>query len=177
MKVTNIDDEEIDQLWLWLNQASYLMIKVRDQEVKRLGGIGMMRVAVLDILKKSKVPVTPGELSRWIFREPHTASSLINRMEKDGLVRKTKGSERRNLVIVEITEKGEKIYQEMGGKKSVKDIFVTTLTETERKNLARICEKLRDRALVELGMSLYVPYPPRGGESGGYAATTDRSTS
>ena len=50
-------------------------------------------------------------LSRLLLREAHTMSGLIKRMEKQSLVEKSKDLEKKNLVRVTLTEKGEQAFQ------------------------------------------------------------------
>ena len=147
------------ELWMLFNQASYVAIRSRERELGKLR-IARMHAAVLFILKTAKVPVTPAEISRWLFRAPHTASTLVDRMAKKGLVTKRRDLEKKNLVRVEITKKGEEAYQRVMEIRSVDDIFAG-LTKRERESLRKILQKLRDRSLVQLGLSLEVPYPPR----------------
>jgi DNA-binding MarR family transcriptional regulator len=45
-------------------------------------------------------------------REPHTITKLLHRMEKVGLVTKTNDLEKKNMVGVSITEKGQQAYEQ-----------------------------------------------------------------
>jgi len=54
-----------------------------------------MQAAVLFVVRNMKTAATPAEISRRLFREPHTVSELIKRMEKQGLVRKKKDLEKK----------------------------------------------------------------------------------
>ena len=51
---------------------------------------------------------TPAKMSRILVRQPHTVSAIIDRMVKNGFLKKVKDMERKNWVRVIVTEKGEK---------------------------------------------------------------------
>ena len=123
MKNANRGDYGDYDLWMLFNQASYAAIRSRERELGK-HGVARMHAAVLYILKAATVPVTPAEISRWLFREPHTMSTLVDRMAKKGLVRKTKNPEKKNLVIVEITEKGEEAFRRVMEMHSIDDLFI-----------------------------------------------------
>ena len=107
---TNVSTDRDCELWMLLQQACDSTRRARGNELREFG-ISMMQAAVLFIVKSIEGPATPAEISRWLFREPHTVSGLLERMEKQGLVRRVKDLERKNMIRVEITEKGEEAYQ------------------------------------------------------------------
>ncbi len=117
---TNPTRDRDYQLWGLLNQASHAMERAREDELRPFG-LSMMHAGVLYIVKVSKDPVTPAHISRVLFREPHTAvAALLNRMEKQGLLRKTKDLERKNLIRVTLTERGEEAYRQSREMKSLR---------------------------------------------------------
>jgi len=59
------------EIWALLDQACTAMGRVADNELSQ-AGISMMQGAVLFFVKNAKEPVTPAQISRWLFREPHT---------------------------------------------------------------------------------------------------------
>jgi len=136
------------ELWALLGQASNAMDRAADYEFRKIG-VTMMQAAVLFFVKNAKKPVTPSQISRWLFREPHTVSQLLVRMEQQGLIRKTKDLERKNLVRVALTEKGEKIFQRQGEMRVISRIL-SSLSPKECDNLGACLKKLRDEAIKEL---------------------------
>ena len=72
-------------------------------------------------------------------------------MEKAGLVRKTKDLDKKNLVRVELTDKGyEAYYQSMGGESIPKK--VSSLYDEYCEQLRSSLKKLRDEALKVIGV-------------------------
>ena len=145
---TNVATDQDYEVWVLLHQACSAMARARDDELGPVG-ISRMQAAVLFIVKAIKVPATPAEISRWLFREPHSVSGLLDRMEKQGLVTKVKDLERKNLIRVVLTDKGEEAYRRSRDMKAVRSIM-SSLSEEEKKNLRGYLETLRNRALEEL---------------------------
>ena len=102
--------EEDYELWALLGQVNAGMARARENETRPYG-ISMMQVRVLSLLKAVNEPITPTGIARLLFREPHTVSQLLGRMEKAGLIQRTRSRKRdpedHGLVRVSLTEKGE----------------------------------------------------------------------
>lgn len=145
------------ELWVLLHQACDAMNRARANELRQVG-ISGAQAAVLFIVKAMKVPATPGEISRWLFREPHTVSGLLDRMEKQGLVRKVKDLERKTLVRVVITERGEEAYRRSTQMKVIHKTL-SCLSPKERDNLRAYAKTLRNKALGEYAVGYQLPFP------------------
>ena len=153
----NLAIDEDYRLWVLCRQTYETMVRARAHELKQVG-ISPIQAAVLFILKATKAPATPAEISRWLFREAHSVSELINRMERKGLVRKARDLERKNLVRTVMTEKGEETYRRSSERKVIHRIL-SCLSPEERNSLVRYVEKLRHKALAELGVNYKLPFP------------------
>ena len=154
---TNIPADPEYELWVLLHQACDAMVRARENELREIG-ISRMQAAVLFIIKAIDGPATPAEISRWLFREPHTVFGLLVRMEKQGLVRRTKDMERRNMIRVTITEKGEKAFRQSRDLKVIRTIL-SSLSPEQRDNIKPYLETLRQRALEKLGVKYQLPFP------------------
>jgi len=155
---TNVTTDQDYELWVLLNQARDATLRAREDELRRQVGISAIQAAVLFIVKAVKVPATPAEISRWLFREPHTVSGLLDRMEKKGLITKAKDLERKNLIRVALTEKGEEAYRRSRDMKVIPKIL-SSLTGRKKDNLRGYLEKLRNKALEELRIEHPLPFP------------------
>lgn len=154
-----LGEQRVFELWAALIQAHDTMLRARQNELKDRN-ITMMQASVLFIAKSIDAPPTPAEISRWIFREPHTVSVLLTQMEKQGLVRKVKDLDRKNLVRIEITEKGEEAYRRSREDATVIGEIFSCLASEEAEQLQTYLECLRDNALKKLGgRKLSLPYP------------------
>ncbi len=154
---TNVSTDRDCELWMLLQQACDATRRARDNELREFG-ISRMQVAILFIVKAIEGPATPAEISRWLFREPHTVSGILERMEKQGLVRRVKDLERKNLIRVEITKKGEEAYQGSRELKVIRTIL-SSLSPEQRDTLRPYLETLRNKALDELRIRYRLPFP------------------
>ena len=146
------------ELWVLLTQARAALSRARRKELHR-HNITTRQSAVLFVIQAIGGKATPGEIARWLLREPHSISELLSRMEKDGLVRKIKGLDKKNVVRIVLTEKGRKAYDKSVVRESIHEIM-SSLSEEERQQLRSCLQKLRDKALSLLAMEQVIPFPP-----------------
>jgi DNA-binding MarR family transcriptional regulator len=123
------------------------MGRAREHELKQ-AGITTTQSAILHLLKVLNGPVTPPMLSVWLFREPHTITMILGRMEKQGLIRKTKDLPIKNVVRVTLTEKGEEAYTQSSKTRAIRNIL-SCLSAEERDTLREYMERLRGKAIEE----------------------------
>ena len=156
MNKTSSVDQDF-RLWVLLHQTRDAIFKAREKELKPYG-ITTMECGVLFIVEAVGYKATPAEISRWLYREPHSVSVLLSRMEKKGLIKKTKDLERKNLIRISLTEKGKQAHISCTKLKSVHNI-VSTLSKEEYRQMASYLGKLRDSALKENGIEEGLPFP------------------
>lgn len=82
--------------------------------------------------------LTLGELSNKINHAFSTTTDLVDRMEKNGIVKRVKDSKDRRVVRIHLLEKGEKIIQEVVEKRQeyLGDVLIN-LSDREREQLSR----------------------------------------
>ena len=146
------------ELWTLLHEAYDIISRVRDSELRE-AGISRIQSAVLFTVKTGIMPATPAAISRCLIRKPHAVSRLLDRMQRQGLVKKVKDLERKNMVRVVLTEKGEEAYcQSMNNRDAILRVMLA-ISQPERNNLRAYLERLRDKGLEELGLKYYFPFP------------------
>ncbi len=148
-KFYSAEDEDQD-LWLLLTHTRYAIFRAREKELLRYG-VSPEQVGLLFVVQALGNKATPAALSRHIIRQPHTVSALVDRMAKRGLVKKVKDLDRKNLVRVVMTEKGQKTY-ELSTKRGPIHRIMNTLTEEEKKEFRGYLEKLLAKARKEIGL-------------------------
>lgn len=153
----NLSDEQCFNAWVLLSQVNDAMFKAREKELSKYG-ITAMEGAVLHIVQAIGDRATPAEVSRWLLREPHSVSGLLNRMVKRGLVSKIKNLEWKNLIRVTITEKGKEAYQKSLAAQSVHNV-ISVLSTEEYQQLSSYLQVLRKRALEEINIDYEMPLP------------------
>ncbi len=140
--------EDCIELWVLLAQTREAMYKARKKELSRYS-ISPRQVAVIATIKAIGDKATPAEISRRLVRESHSVGTILDRMEKQGLIRRDKDLERRNFVRVSITEKGQQVYSQVANKESICKI-VSALSPRQRQQLMSCLEILRSTALREI---------------------------
>lgn len=141
---------DLDDLWMMLHQSRDAIFKLRERELNKFG-ISTPKAEILCTIQDIGYLATPTEISRRVLREFHSVSSIISRMEKQGLVKKIHDMGRKNLTRICLTDKGKQIYHEVSNRKTIVDIL-SCLSETERKQMLSSLRKVRNEALRKLGI-------------------------
>jgi len=157
MNKTISTDQDFN-LWVLLHQTKDAIFKAREKELSQYG-ITTMEAGVLFIIQAIGDKVTPAEISRWIFREHHTVSALLSRMEKKGLITKVKDVDRKNLWRVSLTEKGQNAYRQAAKRDSIY-AALSPLLENERQLLESYLRKVRGQAIKYSISEQTPPFPP-----------------
>jgi len=157
-KIRNTKKEDPDiNLLIMLDQSSSVITTAVELELKLLRTT-QAQVRILNMLSRENRPVTIDELSNWTFKEFNSVSTLINRMEKHGLIKKIKKNEDLKTYIVP-TEKGNVLYHKKVKEQSIHLIF-GSLSDEEKKQLYNILKKLRDTTSNVLGLDYKPPFLP-----------------
>jgi DNA-binding MarR family transcriptional regulator len=150
------EDPEIN-LYILLDQANSVVTNAVEFELKHLQ-ITQPQARVLTMLSRENNPVTLEELANWTLKEFNSVSTLINRMEKKGLIKKTKkdGSLK---TYVTLTDKGSDLYHREVTERSIHLIF-SKLSKDEQKQLGVALKKVRDNTRDLLGLDFRPPFMP-----------------
>ena len=153
-KVISLLDDLDFHLWVSLDQTRDLVAKARKVELQRYK-LTRVQASVLFILLCENRGVTIAEIADWNIRELHSVLTLINRMEKIGLVQKIRDANDDRTKIV-LTEKGRELYLSVP-KLSMEMIF-SILTNKEKQQLNSILEKVRVQTRKLLGIDYTPPF-------------------
>lgn len=156
IRITKKEDPDINLLIVF-DQSSSVITTAIELELKLLRTT-QAQVRILNMISRENRPVTIEELSSWTFKEFNSVSTLINRMEKRGLVKKIKKNEDLKTYIVP-TEKGNVLYHKKVKEQSIHLIF-GSLSDEEKKQLYNILKKLRDTTSNILGLDFKLPFLP-----------------
>lgn len=156
IRTSKKNDREIN-LYVLLDQVDSIVTNAVELELKHLR-ITQPQVRILTMLSRLDKPVTLEDLSNWTLKEFNSVSTLINRMEKKGLVKKTKKNGDLKTYIT-LTEKGNNLYHHGVTERSIHLIF-DKLSREERKNLEDLLIKVRDITRELLGLNYKPPFMP-----------------
>lgn len=158
---------ELYQLHVALKQTFEAVYKNREAELKKYG-ITTEQVAALIPIKILGDKATPSEVAGWIFREPHSTSNLLRRMEKQGWINMTRDSHNKHIIRLSITPKGDETYHNAFKYASVIQTY-GCLSKKEQQQLQSLLQILRAKALKDIKMeprslsrltaALMIPFP------------------
>jgi len=151
-----LDDKDYS-LWILLLQVRDYTWRLRQIKLKRYG-ITPEEAGVLlsiDILGDNAIPT---EIARWMYRKHNTILSILDRMEKKGLIKKRMDSDKNIYLRVTLTDKGRQAYYQSTDIDYIRRIM-SSLNEEQRKQLILSLQALRDAVLRELGMEQKPPFP------------------
>jgi DNA-binding MarR family transcriptional regulator len=150
------NDPEIN-LYILLDQTRDLVTNAVELELKHLR-MTQPQVKVLTMLSREDRPVTLDELANWTLKEFNSVSTLINRMEKKGLVRKIKKDGDLKTYIA-LTEKGSDLYHIQVTERSIHLIF-NELSQEEKTQLKDLLMKVRNTTRELMGLDFKPPFLP-----------------
>ena len=105
-------------------------------------GITESQFAVLEALHHLG-PLSQGQLCRKILRSGSNVTTVVDNLERDGLVRRDRDEKDRRVQIVTLTDTGDKLVRDA---LPVHVARITTLmralTDDEQNELGRLCRKL-----------------------------------
>lgn len=149
--------DEYFALWVMIAQTKDGLLRARQRDYARFN-ISNERRAVLWSIQNNGGKATPVEIARQLFRELHSVTEMLKRMEKEGLITRYTGSGR-SRVEVKLTEKGLEIFNQSLHNETDKRIF-SVLTKKERERLALYLWRLRGQVMKELGIpEWHIKYP------------------
>jgi DNA-binding MarR family transcriptional regulator len=98
-------------------------------------------------IKYSKGPVTIKDIANWLDRNSNSISTLIDRMQRDGVVQKLESERDRREVQVVLTSKGEELFHkaDAAGWQIIEGVL-NGIPEEDLRLLISQLEQIRDRA-------------------------------
>ena len=146
------------RLWQMLSNTCYLINKGRQKELYQRG-TSLRYSAVMHAIIRLGMNATPIELARQSSRERHSISEQISRMEKEGLVKKIRDLNRKNLVRIELTEKGYTLFEKTVERESI-EYIMEELTWKEKQKFWSLLVRLRGKTAEYLGIEDNDLFPP-----------------
>ena len=153
---SKLDNPDIN-LCALMDQTNDIIYRAVELEIEKCKvTLAQARVLYLLAKNKGKQGVTLADLSKWMFREPNSISSLMSRMENAGLVEK-KRDPVESRIYVNVTEKGYDLLINKLTENSM-TVIMTALTPAEKQRLKLYLRKLRTKGRQVLGLDLKPPF-------------------
>jgi DNA-binding MarR family transcriptional regulator len=100
-------------LWSIMNGTRFAISKVREIELARFG-LSIEQSSILNILSDHGGQTTIKQIVDKTMRQPHSVYTLVNRMQKMGLIVKTKKTRDKEYQIA-MTDEGKKLFANITG--------------------------------------------------------------
>ena len=94
--------------WAMLRQTWIAVNKAAEVKLAKVG-LTPEKAAVLWACKDYPATLTPAEIARLVFRENQTIAGLLNRMEKEGLVKRIPKRKGKPYTEIKMTSKGQQL--------------------------------------------------------------------
>jgi len=134
-----------------ITQVADMLVKVRERELLRQK-LSATAASILFLVNAMGNEVTPAKISRMMLREPHTIGGILSRMEKSGLINRTKNLERKNRIRITLTEKGEKALKKAMQMQGTAHLLCK-LTDAQREQLQTALKAIKQAGIKELRLS------------------------
>jgi DNA-binding MarR family transcriptional regulator len=148
--MSKIEDKEYD-IWILLSRIYHLIAMLRKLELSKYN-ILPVQSYILFIIKALGNETTPSKISEYVYQQRSSISDILNRMAKQGLIRKTNKLSGNKRVIISLTAKGEKALTLSKNREYLHKVM-SSLTEEEKRQLESAMEILRDNAINELSIT------------------------
>lgn len=141
------------QVWVLLHYAHDIVVKNEENAFRLKIGVSYQKTLILMIMESFDRPVTAVELARLLQRNPNTVSMILDRMEKQSLVKKVRSLTDRRQVHVKMTPIGkEKLAQAIGVGNDLVERIVTDFSTEELQVFAKFLNKITNQAAREAGL-------------------------
>jgi len=138
------------RLWALLHQTRHVIHEALKKEMEPLG-VSPRQVAALLIIEAIEKPTTPSRISYWLMRDRASVSVLLDRMERKGLINKSRDLGNKNLIAVTLTDKGKRVYNRILNSEMIHDMF-SALSDEQHQQMTGCLDILWGKALEVMGV-------------------------
>jgi DNA-binding MarR family transcriptional regulator len=147
MPVKFVFDNSQMAAWMLLHQTYNSLLKCEDTVFPKIG-LTTQQHSILMAIKYSDAPATPTQIADWVDRNTNSITLIVDRMEKNGLVKRVRDIKDRRSLRIAMTPKGERVLQKsvVVGRELISEIM-SQLPDDETQLLLQLLEKVRVKAL------------------------------
>jgi DNA-binding MarR family transcriptional regulator len=146
-----VSPQKIYQAWVSIGQTAISLERAFDQRL-RPWNVNASQAAALLVLAEHG-PQRMSHLARFLLQQTQTTTDLVDRLERRGLVRRTRHDTDRRVVLVELSETGQDSLKEIRDAMwSVAQEAFGDLSEQEINQLTKSMHRVRDVAAAAGGV-------------------------
>lgn len=147
-------EETSETLNTWnMLQQTYLLAFRHLEGLTAQVGLSYSQAAALGVLSAADRALPLSHLARYLTQEAQSTTELADRLERRGLVRRTRDARDRRLVLLELTDAGRELFATLQPAiiQGCNQLFADH-SERERATFARLLGPVRERAAGLLGI-------------------------
>jgi DNA-binding MarR family transcriptional regulator len=144
-----IFDHQDIQHRIWINwyHTGGLITKYADTGLTKMRGLSYQQFLVLIVMKKLGESANATEMAKLLDKNTNTLSTILDRMEEKGLVKKIRDTQDRRLVWAIMTPKGkEKLSVSTKGSLVLFEKLTSCFTKDEMEKFDSLLDKLMTNA-------------------------------
>lgn len=136
--------------WILLSGVYHMIANLRRMELAKYE-ILPVQAYVLLVIDRLGNDVSPSELSRYVYQQKSTVSDILNRMVKQGLIKKSQRLNGKSRVSIKLTGKGKRVLKLSGDREHLHAIM-SRLSPRKTAQLISCLKILRDCAMQQLSL-------------------------
>ena len=105
-------EDSILRTFILFVQTADAVLKYANAHFYRKARLSVIKFIVLRILAANGGTMTPSEIAKWTLRERHNITTLVNRLQHDGLVRAECNARDKRFVNIILTDNGRKVLDQ-----------------------------------------------------------------
>jgi DNA-binding MarR family transcriptional regulator len=143
-----IEIEEEDRIlttFVLFTQTARVAAKYQDAYMKKKTGLSDVKFMVLmAFYYNPTAAVTASQIAQWTDTAPHNVTTLIRRMQQEGLLRTRRDKKDKRTLNIMITEKGRTTLKEsMAPAQKVIDRLMSSITAEDALSLEKVLKVIR----------------------------------
>ncbi len=147
-RLTDTDhDDIILRTFVLFVQTAHVVLKYADAHFYRKTRLSLIKYMMLQVLTANRGTMIPSEIAQWTLRERHDITTLVDRMEAEGLVRTKRHNKDKRSIDVTLTGKGRKVLnQATPAAREIVNISMSSITEGDAILLEKFLRVLSQNA-------------------------------
>lgn len=137
----DLDDPVLNAYMLFVQTAS-AVDKYAEASFYQRAGLSSAWYIVLQVLAVNEGSMKPSQIAHWTLRERHNITTLVDRMQKEGLLRREQNIGDKRFVNITLTDKGREA--------------LSRATPVARETVNRVMASLGERSITQLIKSLNI---------------------
>jgi len=142
------EEDHILRTFILFTQTARVAAKYQDAYMNKKTGLSDIKLIVLmAFYDDPTAAVTASQIAQWTDTAPNNVTTLIKRMEREGLLKTERDKKDKRFVKIKITDKGQLVLKEaMPPAQQVVDQLMSSITRDNALSLENVLKVIRRNA-------------------------------